>query len=211
MKLGFLQLGWVLFLATLGAGAVLGFQAPAEKTGVADINRMMETSDFGKSIKDQLDKMRAAREDVLGFIDTNRVLTTEQAMTLRDLSLKPTITKEEQAELDSLKAAVIATNKKWAELATKPNMTPEERTLVQDYADRAQKMDRLGSQWVTTFTRDIDSWVEKEKAESNRRARAAIQTVAKAQSYTMVYDSVFTPYGVNDITDAALDAMNAQK
>ncbi len=207
----FFQLGWVLFLATLAVALGSAFQGPVEKVGSADINRMMDESDFGKSIKDQLDKMRAAREDVLTFIDQNRVLTIEQATQIRDLSLRPSRTKEEQAQLDSLKAAVVAANKRWTELATKPNMTPEERTLVQDYADRAQKMNDLGSRWVRDFTSDIDSWVEKQKAESNRRARVAIQEVAKQQGYTVVYDSVFVPFTANDITDACITAMNAEK
>jgi Skp family chaperone for outer membrane proteins len=212
MKLPVLfQLGWILFFGLLAVTAGVGFQVPAEKIGVADINRMMDESDFGKSVKAQLVKMRTAREEILTFIDTQRVLTPEQAFQIRDLSIKPTLTKEEQAQLDSIKAAVVAANKKWTELATKPNMTPEERTLLQDYSDRAQKMNEIGNRWVRDFTSDMDAWIQNQKAESNVRARAAIQEVAKQQGFTMIYDSVFTPYGANDITDASLVAMNAKK
>jgi Skp family chaperone for outer membrane proteins len=187
------------------------FQGPTDKVGSADISRMLLESDFGKSFKDQDDKMQAAREDVLSFIDQNRVLTIEQATQIRDLTLKPTRTKEEQAQLDSLKAAVVAANKHWTELATKPNMTPEDRTLVQDYADRAQKMNDLGSRWVREFTTEMESWEVKQKSEGNRRARIAIQEVAKQQGYTVIYDAVFAPYTSNDITDASIVAMNAEK
>lgn len=207
----FLQLGWVLFLSLLAVVSVVGFQTPVEKVGVADINRLMDQSDYGKSLQAQLDKMRSARQDVLSFIDQNRVLTVDQATQIRDLSLKPSLTKEEQAQLDSLKATVVAANKKWTELATKTNMTPEDRTLVQDYSDRAQRMAELGSRWVRDFSSDLAEWAAKQKAEGNQRARAAIHEVAKAQGYTMVYDSVFVPYGVNDLTDTALTAMNAKK
>jgi Skp family chaperone for outer membrane proteins len=207
----FLLLGWLLFLASLVALVSVGFQNPTEKTGVADINRLMDQSDFGKSLQAQLDKMRTARQDVLSFIDQNRVLTVDQATQIRDLSLKPSLTKEEQAQLDSIKASVVAANKKWTELATKQSMTPEDRTLVQDYSDRAQRMADLGSRWVRDFSSDLAEWAAKQKADGNQRARIAIQEVAKAQGYTMVYDSVFVPYGVNDLTDAALVAMNAKK
>src|ERR1700747_2063299 len=106
-NLRFLQLGWVLFFATLAVLAGTAFQTPTDKIGVADINRLMDQSDFGKSVKEQLDAMRANREEVLTFIDQNRVVTVEQANDIRDLTLKPSRTKEDQARLDSIKADVV--------------------------------------------------------------------------------------------------------
>jgi len=207
----FLQLGWVLFFAVTTAWVTSGFQATTEKVGVADINRMMDESDFGKTVKTTLDAMRQAREDVLQFIDQNRVITIDQATRIRDLMLKQARTTAEQAELDSLKATVEAATKKWTELSTKPNMSPEERVLVQEYADRAQKANELGNTWLRTFTSDIEDYAQKQKTESNRRARIAIQATAKQQGYTVIYDNVFAPFGANDITDSALQAMNAVK
>ena len=210
MNLRIYQFGSALALLLLGVLFGTGFQAVTEKTGVVDINGMVESSNFGKSVRDNLDKMRSAREEVLGFIDSNRVLTLEQATRLRDLTLKLDRTAPESAELDTLKAQVVAANKKWMELATKGTLTPEERTLQQEYADRAQKMSDLGTRWVRDFTNDIDSWLDKQKAESASRAREAITATAKAQGYTMIYDKAFAPYGANDITDASLAAMNAK-
>lgn len=204
------QLGSALALLLLGILIAGGFQAPAEKNGVVDINSLIEGSNFGKGVRDTVERMRSGREDVLSFLDTNRVLTIEQATRLRDLTLKPDRTAPETAELETLKASIVATNKKWSEMATKSNLTPEERTLLQDYAERAQKISDLGKQWVQAFTNDIDAYIEKQKAESAVRARDAITTTAKAQGFTMVYDRAFAPYGANDLTDAALAAMNAK-
>ncbi len=204
------QLGSALSLLLLGVLFGGGFQTPAEKNGVVDINGLVEASNFGKGVKANLEKMRTAREDILSFLDTNRVLTIEQATQLRDLSLKPDRTPAESATLDALKSAVVATNKKWAELATKNPLTPEDRTLLQDYADRSQKISELGRSWVAVFTNDIDSWIAKQQTESNARAREAISTAAKAAGYTMIYDKSFAPYGANDLTADALTAMNAK-
>ena len=209
-SLRFYQFGSALAVLLLGILVASGFQAPAEKNGVVDINALVDGSNFGKGVRDSVEKMRAAREDVLGFIDANRVLTLEQATRLRDLGLKPDRTAAESAEIETLKATVVATNKRWNELATKPTLTPEERTLQQDFADRAQKMGDLGTKWVRDFTNDIDAFVDRQKAEANARARDAIAATAKAQGYTMVYDRAFAPYGANDLTDAALAAMNAK-
>ncbi|RYG27241.1 hypothetical protein EON82_00135 [bacterium] len=210
MNVRIYQFGSALSLLLLGVLFGSGFQATVEKNGVVDINGMVETSNFGKSVRDNLDKMRSAREEVLGFLDSNRVLTLEQATRLRDLTLKMDRTPTESAELDTLKAQVVAANKKWMELATKGTLTPEERTLQQEYADRAQKTSDLGTRWVRDFTNDIDSWLDKQKTESANRAREAITATAKTQGYTMIYDKAFAPYGANDITEAALAAMNAK-
>lgn len=210
MNVRIYQFGSALSLLLLGILFGSGFQATAEKNGVVDINGLVETSNFGKSVRENLDKMRGAREEVLGFIDSNRVLTLEQATRLRDLTLKMDRTTAESAELDALKAQVVAANKKWMELATKGSLTPEERTLQQEYADRAQKTSDLGTRWVRDFTNDIDSWLDKQKTESANRAREAITATAKTQGYTMIYDKAFAPYGANDITDASLAAMNAK-
>lgn len=207
----FLQLGWALFLLLLGAVLAGGFQGANSKIGVADITRMVDSSDFGKNVKEQYRLMKVAREGVLEFIDNNRVLTLEQAMKIRDLSLKPTPTDAEKAELERIKADVVAANKKWTELSTKSVLSPEDRTLLQEYGDRAQKMNELGQRWIREFTNDMDNWMDGQKLASLNRARAAIQEVAKTQEFTLVIESSMAPYGSNDITDAALAAMNAKK
>jgi len=202
----FVHLGWVLFAALFAVVVGGGFQAATEKVGVVDISKVVENSNYGKANQDTFKKMKAARETLLEFIDSNRVLTIEQATSIRDLSFKVDRTKAEDAKLDSLKADVIAQTKKWQELATKSNLTSEERTLVEDYAKRAQTMGDLAQRWLRDFTNDMQEWADKQKLASVSKAREAIQSVAKTQGYTGV-----APYGANDLSDAALDAMNAQK
>lgn len=90
-------------------------------------------------------------------------------------------------------------------------MTPEERTLMEDYARRSQVMEQVAQRWYREFSTDMQSWADKQKLASVERAKAAIQEVAKAQGYTLVLESGVAPYGANDITDAALKAMNAKK
>jgi len=207
----FVHLGWVLFAALFAVVVGGGFQAATEKVGVVDISKVVENSNYGKANQDTFKKMKAARETLLEFIDSNRVLTIEQATSIRDLSFKVDRTKAEDAKLDSLKADVIAQTKKWQELATKSNLTSEERTLVEDYAKRAQTMGDLAQRWLRDFTNDMQEWADKQKLASVSKAREAIQSVAKTQGYTVVFEIGVAPYGANDLSDAALDAMNAQK
>lgn len=207
----FSQLGWILFATVTGVALAGGFQEKADKIGVVDITKVVEASDFGKRNADEFAKMKAAREGLLEFVDTYRVLTNEQAQQLKELTLKATRTKEEDARIETIKADVIASNKRFNELTTKASLTPEERTLVEEYARRSQTMNDVAQRWFREFTADMGDWADKQKLDSVDRARAAIQEVAKQQGYTVVFELGVAPYGANDVSDAALQAMNAKK
>lgn len=210
-KTQFYKFGWMIAAALGGVLLAGAFQAATDKFGIVDISKVVEESDYGKANQDSFKQMKDAREGVLTFIDSNRILTNEQAQRLRDLSLKTPRTPEETAELERIKADVIASTKKNTELQTKANMTPEERTLMEDYSKRSQIMEQVAQRWYREFTNDMQAWADKQKLASVEKARAAVQEVAKAQGYTIVFEVGIAPYGANDLTDASLKAMNAKK
>ncbi len=181
------------------------------KVGVVDITKVVEQSDFGKANQQTFGQMKTAREGVLEFVDTYRVLTTEQATRIKDLSIKPTVTAEEKAELERIKAEVMAADKKNKELSTKVNLTPEDRALIQEYSNRANSMENQAQRWLREFTQELQAWADKQKLSSLDRARAALTEVGKAQGFTVIFEVGVAPYGANDLTDAALKAMNAKK
>jgi Skp family chaperone for outer membrane proteins len=207
----FLQLGWVVAAACIAVMIAGGFSQAEIKIGVVDISKVVEQSDFGKANQDTFTKMRVARESLLEFIDTNRVLTNEQAQRLRELWLKPQPTKEETAEMERIKADVIASAKKSAEFATKTSLTPEDRTLMEEYARRSQTMAEVARRWYQEFTSDMQKWADDQKLASIDRARGAIQEVAKAEGYTVVLEVGIAPYGANDISTTVLAKMNEKK
>lgn len=207
----FFKLGWIAAAGLLGIVLAGAFQGATDKFGVVDISQVVEDSDYGKANQEQFKNLKAAREGILEFIDNYRVLTNEQAQRLRDLSLKDTQTAEEKAELDRIKADVIASSKKSMELQAKPNISPEDRTLLEEYSRRSQVMEQVAQRWYKEFTSDMQNWADKQKLASVEKARAAIQEVSKAQGYTIVFEVGIAPYGANNITADALKAMNAKK
>ncbi|RYG45249.1 OmpH family outer membrane protein [bacterium] len=205
------RLGWILFAALLGGVSASGFQEAAQKNAVVDITKVVEQSDYGKQNRTMFAQMQQAREDLLEFIDNNRVITTEQAISLRDLTIKPQPSQEDQNRMTTLKAEIVATNKRWNELATKATLTPEERTLLQEYATRSQAMSDFAVRLLNQFRNEMSAWADKQREGLVEKARTAIQEVAKAQGYNMVFEVGVAPYGANDITGDALKAMNTPK
>jgi len=155
--------------------------------------------------------MKAAREDLLKFIDDNRVLTSEQARNLRTLWLKDNPTSQDKAGLDSLKAAIVAQAKKNIELGQKPNLAPEERTLLQEYSSRSAAIERTANEWYQEFMQEIQQAAQQKRVETLTRAKSAAQSVAKGQTYSLVFDTSVAVYSTNDLTASALTAMNARK
>ncbi|MCC7230260.1 MAG: OmpH family outer membrane protein [Fimbriimonadaceae bacterium] len=203
------KLGWIAAIALVTVWVGSGFQEGANKIAVVDIAKVVEQSNHGKANQDAFAKMKKAREDLLQFIDDNRVLTNEQAQDLRNLWLKDNATAEEKSKVDRIKADVVASNKKWTELGQKPNLTPEDRTLLDEYAKRGQNMEVVARKWYGDFTNEMQAWADKQKVTSIEKARTAIQTVAKQQGFTIVFEIGIAPYGANDLTAPALQAMNA--
>jgi len=205
------KIGGALAAVAVGVFAASGFQEAATKFGVVDITKVVEQSEFGKTNQTTFNTMKKAREGVLEFIDTYRVLTVEQANKIKDLSIKPNITAGEKAELESAKAEVIAASKKNQELSTKQNLTPEDRALIEEYSKRANNMEMTANRWLREFTTELQQWADQQKVASLDKARGAVNEVAKAQGFTLVFEVGVAPYGANDLTDAALKAMNAKK
>lgn len=73
------KIGWAVAAILLGIMGASGFQDAANKLAVVDISKVVESSDFGKANQTEFNQRKAAREGVLEFIDTYRVLTIEQA------------------------------------------------------------------------------------------------------------------------------------
>lgn len=205
------KISYLVAAASLGVLFATGFQGSESKIGVVDISRVVEQSDFGKKNQEDFNNMKAAREGVLEFIDQYRVLTNEQALKLKELSLKNPISAGEKAELDSLKATIQQAETKSKELSIKSTLTPEERTLMEEYARRSQTMEQTAQRWFREFTNEMQAWADKQKIASIDRARESVNEVAKSGGYTIVLEAGVAVYGANDLTEAALKAMNAKK
>lgn len=203
------QIGWVAAVAMAGIAITSGFQDTSNKIAVVDIAQVVEKSNHGKANQDTFAKMKKNREDLLQFLDDNRVLTTEQAQELRGLWLKDAPTGDEKNRTERIKADVVASNKKWTELSGKSTLTAEDRALLDDYAKRGQNIELVARRWYNEFTNEMQSWADKQKVASIEKARGAIQSVAKTQGYTIVFEVGIAPYGANDLTQPALLAMNA--
>jgi len=211
-KINTSNLGWLV--AAVLAGVIFGggFQSSTEKFGVADLAKVAQDSDYYVSNSKMFDHMVDIRRGLLDFFNNYKVLTSVQVKRIQELTIKDDqITASEKAELERIKSDGIAQDKRYKELTIKANPTPEERTLMEDFTHRAQAMDQTLEQLRGQFDAEVQTQRDKIQTTALERARDAVRDLGKSQGYTVIMSAVAAPYGANDITDAALKAMNAKK
>lgn len=202
--------GWAVAAGLAVLMAVGGFQATVEKTGVVDLNKVIQTSELGKANSKKLNDALALRRGLIDFVNTYKVLTNEQATMLRELTLKKTPVEADKTQIEKIKQDVMASDRKRNELLQKATLTDSDRQLLQEYSQRAQTMAQVLERWDGEFTEELGQLESDLRTTTIDKAKTALTSVAKAGGFTVIHEATVAPYGVNDVTDACVKALNAQ-
>ena len=204
----FQQLAWLSAVVVLGGIAAVGFQGGGDKFGIVDVEKVFNDSSFAKTQTDSLRTMGEARQKVLQFVATNRTITEAQATKFKDLSLKANVSATEQAEIDRIKSDVRTSEQKFSALSTKPNPTAQEKAEFEELNKRRDASDAMLTTWQQSFMTEVEDRRASLRGEALEKVRQAIAKVAREQGCTVVFDSQVAPYAANNLTDAAVKAMN---
>ncbi|HEY3781444.1 MAG TPA: OmpH family outer membrane protein [Fimbriimonadaceae bacterium] len=211
MKINVSNLGWII---AVGLAAIMlgsGFQSPTLKVGTADLEKVMSSSDYWISNESTYNDYVKKRSDFLQFFNQNRMMTTSEVTKMKELSLADNPTAQQKSDLDKLKSQVTDEQKSEQELGLKSNLTPDERAKLTEFNSRetanGQDLQNLNQQ----FTQDISDKKASIISAAMDKAKLAVQTVGRAQGFTVVLSTAAAPYSANDITTDAIKSMNAQK
>ena len=92
----------------------------------------------------------------------------------------------------------------------KTTLTDSDRQLLQDYSQRARINEERAANWDKDFSADLNDLRDKLQQDTINQAKTSLGTVAKGQGFTIIYESTVAPFGVNDVTDATIKALNAR-
>lgn len=204
-------LGWIAACLIGGFTFLSGFQGGAEKTGVIDLNKVIQQSELGKTNTKKLNDALTLRRGLIDFLTTYMVLTTEQAEGLRQLTLKAPQTEADKAQIEKIKKDVIESDKKRQDLMSKSTLTETDKQLLQDYSQRARINEERAGTWDKEFSLELNELRDQLQQDTITQAKGTLAETAKAQGYTTVLESTVAPYGANDLTDATVKALNAKK
>jgi Skp family chaperone for outer membrane proteins len=208
MKRDLMKIGAAVVATAVLTFAISGFQANGSKMAVVDMQRILGESKAGKKIQDDMNIQINLRQGLLEFVNTNKIVTDEQAAKLKDLTLKANATQADKDELERIKTAVRAESKKFNDLMVKQTLTDAERTQFQTLNDRRRASDALLSKWNDEFSQDLSTMRDDMLSNVLKKARDAVQDVGKKEGYTLIFPTTVAVYAANDITDAAIKAVD---
>ncbi len=201
--------GWILSIALASGIVVAGFQAKQEKVGVVDFSKVANESLEAKKFEDQLGIAQRVRVGIIQFIQANPTIRVDDAVKLKELSLKATPTDADKAEIEKIKNAASASEARLRVIQTKEKPTQQELLELDDLNRRRG----LTQQTLDKFAQEMQAEIQDKQvtgmADVRSKVRITISSVAKSQGYTLVYSTDSAVYGVNDITADCVKA--AQK
>lgn len=201
-------LGWLVAGALAVTMFASGFQAGAQKTGVVDMQKILSESKSGKKVRDDMSVQVNLRQGLLEFINTNKVVTKDQADKLKELTLKASPTQADKDELERIKTAIRNETKKYENLFVKASLTDAERTEFNQLNERKRDAETLLGNWNNEFSQDLNVMQDEMLANVLKKARDAVQSVGKKEGYTVVFPTTVAIYASNDLTDAAIKAVD---
>lgn len=207
MNQHFAKLGWVIS-AVVAATMISGFQGKTDKVGVVDISHLLNDSDLAKGQIDEIRGIYQRRKDLLEFVSTYTVFTQDQAKRFRELGTKAVLTGPEKTEFEKIKSDVMAADKQYKDLTTKANLTAADTARLQDLGRLQQETNTLLSQWTGEFDAELKDLQAKQQTDNLQKTREAINTIGKAQSFSLIFVKDAAAYGANDVTPDVLKALN---
>jgi Skp family chaperone for outer membrane proteins len=191
-------------VVALGLVALLlgsGFQGANQKIGVIDSGQVASAIAQAKNLRDDEEKFKTDRQNVLEFLDRYRVMKRADAETFKKLSLKPNITDAEKAELEKVKSAAVEAQKKFKDLELKSSPTADELKQLDEFRNRTAEMVEIGGAAVKEYEEDIRALKEKNQTAVFEAYKNGVSEVGKKQGFTLVLDKNVAPFGANDISD----------
>ena len=204
----FSGLGWLVAGALAVTMLASGFQAGTQKTAVVDMQKILSESKAGKKVRDDMSVQVNLRQGMLEFINTNKVVTDEQAAKLKELTLKAAPTQADKDEIERIKTAIRTESKKFNDLMMKPSLTDAERAEFNQLNERRRASDALLGTWNNEFSQDLNVMQDDMLAGVLKKARDAVQAVGKKEGYTLIFPTTVAIYASNDITDTAIKAVD---
>ena len=200
--------GWMVAAILGGVLASAGFQTTPESSAVVDLQKVVKNSVL-YTVKDaEFQAQVKARGDLLKFINDNRVISADEWVKLRTISLNDKATDADKADLQKVKDSVVANTKKLAELQAKPSKSADDLTIMEDYLRRVQQVQLTARDMQDSFQTDLGRLQDAGAKAVEDQARIAVAAIGKEQGYTIVFDTLAAPYGAHDITTDSLARMN---
>ncbi|MER3413601.1 MAG: hypothetical protein C4341_05060 [Armatimonadota bacterium] len=188
--------------------ALAAFQNQTTKFGVVDLSAVADKSKLGVREKQAFDAFRREVNNILTFINNNKVMTVQQRDQLLTLWLAETPTGQQKQQLEQVKSAIQTASSRYAELVRKTNPTPDELTELSEKSALAGVTQDVLPQIQNSLAQELQARAQEKQTSVLSKAREAATKYGKQQAFTVIFDSNVAPYAANDVTDEVVKVMD---
>ncbi|MEW5883902.1 MAG: OmpH family outer membrane protein [Armatimonadota bacterium] len=199
-----------LVVATLAVVLIglAAFQNQTTKFGVVDLSAVADKSKLGEREKQAFDTFRREVNNILTFINNNKVMTAQQRDQLLTLWLAENSTDQQKQQLEQVKSAIQTASSRYAELVRKTNPTPDELTELSEKSALAGVTQDVLPQIQNSLAQELQARAQEKQTSVLTKAREAAAKYGKQQGFTLIFDSNVAPYAANDVTDEVVKVMD---
>jgi len=196
--------GVVLSAAVL---VVVAFQGTT-KIGSIDLDKVVRDSKTGKAAETTFKTETQLRNDLLQFLDSNRLYDDQQRKEIKDLWLTSPRTPEQEKRLVLLRDQGPILQKEFTDLQQLPQTPPPSAAQKQRLDLLTGRFTEMSRNYLPRLQQelqdDLEAKRQKSLSEIVKRVKATVQQMGQAQGFTVIYDGQYAPYAQFDISDAVM-------
>jgi Skp family chaperone for outer membrane proteins len=162
--------------------------------------------DTAKGLSESLKNAVSERENILAFLNANRLIKKEDIEKFRALSLKTGKTDAEKAELEKIKTSAVEAKKKFEDLQFKPSPNDADLKLLDDFRNRQTASQEIGEKIVRDFQKEIEQIKSDNEKSLFDSYKGSVAEVGKKQGFTIIFDANIAPFAANDATEEVVKA-----
>lgn len=196
------SLGWIISAAMVGGIAASAYKQKTDKIGFVDFGAAFAQSSLKAKESAQFDGKATSLRSALDFVQLNDIFTGDQLGQFQSLVLKDSPTQKDQDDLKKLEADVTTATKLFDTLRQKPNPTAQDTQQLNDLANDRNMTRNSLPQLQQSFSNYMQDFKEKQAEDASDQIQKAVEKVAKAQGYTLVFSDTSALYGGDDLTPA---------
>lgn len=203
-----LTIALAAIVALMVFGAITAFQTPTQKFGVVNLGDLAEKSKLGAREKKNFEDLRTRLSTLIQFINTNKVMKRDELNKLDELWRNEKPTPDQTKELEALKTTVQKNSEELRRLISILNPSADEQAKIRELSALAQGTEDALQSLDGRYGQIMQARASEKQAEVLKKSRDAVQKLGKRDGYTLIFEINTTPFGANDVTDAALKIMD---
>lgn len=174
------------------------------KIAVVDLQKVYKDAPRVKQYMEELDAFRAELGQKLEIRSQNMMLNEDEIKELIDLKIKTTPTDKEKARITELEGMERSRDAELKQLQSTKDLTDQQKARQTELQNLQNSSKTTGESLEKDYNSNLQNKVQELDDKAKADMQDAINKVAEAKGYSLIFDKSAVMYGGTDITDQVI-------